>query len=150
VTRRMVLDDESEFALWKSDRYACENTCPKVVIAHQDRPIGTSLCRLLSMKGYQTVYAYDIAAARAYLKCWEPEALLFDTRLDARSDYRFVRDARAEMWTAALLMVALSNIWPLDSIPALRKAGFDGHCRRPCSLWRLSELLDTYFDRCSQ
>jgi hypothetical protein len=39
----------------------------------------------------------------------------------------------------------MSNIWPLDSISALRAAGFDGHCRRPCSLWRIVDLLDGYF-----
>ena len=32
-----------------------------------------------------------------------------------------------------------------SGLRALRKAGFDGHCRRPCSLWRIVDLLDGHF-----
>jgi DNA-binding response OmpR family regulator len=145
VTRRISLDDEHEFAFWKTDREA-EATAPRrVLVAHKDKAIGESLCVLLSLKGYEAVYAQNIAEGRRYLKCWAPQALLLDTRLDSGSGYDFVRAVRADASCANLLILAMSNIWPLDSVTALRNAGFDGHCRRPCSLWRIADLLDEHF-----
>ncbi|CAD6527938.1 response regulator [Paraburkholderia metrosideri] len=145
MTRRISLDDEHEFAFWKTDREA-EATAPRrVLVAHKDKAIGESLCVLLSLKGYEAVYAQNIAEGRRYLKCWAPQALLLDTRLDSGSGYDFVRAVRADASCANLLILAMSNIWPLDSVTALRNAGFDGHCRRPCSLWRIADLLDEHF-----
>lgn len=145
MTRRISLDDEHEFAFWKTDREA-EATAPRrVLVAHRDRAIGESLCLLLSHKGYEAVCAQDLAESRRYLKCWAPHALLLDTRLDSASDYDFVKAVRTDASFANLLILAMSNIWPLDSVTALRNAGFDGHCRRPCSLWRIADLLDGHF-----
>jgi DNA-binding response OmpR family regulator len=145
MARRISLDDGHEFAFWKTDREA-EATAPRrVLVAHKDKAIGESLCLLLSLKGYEAVYARDIPEGRRYLKCWAPHAMLLDTRLDSAPDYGFVKTVRADASCANLLILAMSNIWPLDSVTALRNAGFDGHCRRPCSLWRIADRLDGHF-----
>jgi hypothetical protein len=44
-----------------------------------------------------------------------------------------------------MLLLAMRNIWPLDPIGSLREAGSDGHCRRPCSLWQMVDILERYF-----
>jgi hypothetical protein len=56
-----------------------------------------------------------------------------------------MRTARAERSNADVLMLAMSNVWPLDPIGLLKDAGFDGHCRRPCSLWRVADILENHF-----
>jgi DNA-binding response OmpR family regulator len=145
VTRRIPLDDEHEFAFWKTEQEAEAKSLRRVLVGHKDKAIGESLCILLALKGYEAVYARDTAQARLYLRCWAPHALLLDTRLDAASDYQFIQTIRADAATVNVLILAMSNIWPLDSVLALRKAGFDGHCRRPCSLWRIVDLLDGHF-----
>jgi DNA-binding response OmpR family regulator len=146
VTRRVSLDDETEFAIWKHrDRTARLQPSRRVLIGHHDKAIGESLVLLLSLKGYDAIHAADLPRLRSFLTWWKPHAILLDTRLDSAADYQFTRGIRAERSNADILLLAMSNVWPLDPIGPLRDAGFDGHCRRPCSLWRVVDILEGYF-----
>jgi DNA-binding response OmpR family regulator len=147
MTRRAPPDDEEEFAFWRSEPDAETGEKKRILIGHQDVMVGEALVFLLSTKGYETIHASTIGEIRRYLQFWKPHALLFDTRLDSASQYAFVRRLRTDDSTATLLILAMSNIWPLDSIPALRSAGFDGHVRRPCSLWRIIDLVESHYRR---
>ncbi|MGF6770072.1 CheY-like chemotaxis protein [Paraburkholderia sp. GAS199] len=145
MTRRVSHDDETEFAIWKT---ACPDhtTAPRrVLIGHRDKAIGESLVRLLSLEGYEAVHAADLVKVATFVKWWKPDALLLDTRLDSITGSPFTRALHAEELNRGVLMLAMSNIWPLDPIATLKAAGFDGHCRRPCSLWRVVDLLEGYF-----
>lgn len=153
MTRRVSLEDESEFAIWK-DRNGTGTAHPsqnqparRVLIGHRDKAIGESLTLLLSLKGYDAIYAADLIKLASFLKWWKPSAILLDTRLDSAADYQFTRTMRTEQANADVLMLAMSNIWPLDTISQLKEAGFDGHCRRPCSLWRVVDILGGYFHK---
>ncbi|CAB3784560.1 histidine kinase [Paraburkholderia fynbosensis] len=117
----------------------------RILIAHRDKAIGDSLVRLLSVKGYDAIYAADLGRLQCFLKQWSPHAVLLDTRLDSPAVYQFARTVRAEPAHASILLLAMSNIWPLDPIGPLKEAGFDGHCRRPCSLWRVVDIIEGYF-----
>jgi DNA-binding response OmpR family regulator len=145
VTRRISLDDETEFAIWTLRRESAAQLPRRILIGHRDKAIGESLVLLLSLKGYDAIYAGDLIKVHSFLTWWKPHALLLDTRLDSVTDYQFVRQIRAERSTSDILLLAMSNIWPLDPISLLREAGFDGHCRRPCSLWRVVDILEGYF-----
>jgi DNA-binding NtrC family response regulator len=145
VTRRVSLDDETEFAIWKRRSAADARQSRRVLIGHRDKAIGESLVLLLSLKGYDAIYAADLIKMQSFLKWWKPHAVLLDTRLDSVSSYEFTRTARAERSNADVLMLAMSNVWPLDPIGLLKDAGFDGHCRRPCSLWRVADILENHF-----
>jgi DNA-binding response OmpR family regulator len=146
VRRRIILlDDETEFALWKAGRQADTSALRRVLVGHKDRAIAESLSLLISLRGYETLEATDLTRVRMCLRSWKPDAFLMDTRLDSRSNYPFAREIRAETTTSNILMLAMSNICPFDPIHAMREAGFDGHCRRPCSLWRIIELVESYF-----
>jgi DNA-binding NtrC family response regulator len=145
VTRRVSLDDETEFAIWKRRSAADATQSRRVLIGHRDKAIGESLVLLLSLKGYDAIYAADLIKMQSFLKWWKPHAVLLDTRLDSVSSYEFMRTARAERSNADVLMLAMSNVWPLDPIGLLKDAGFDGHCRRPCSLWRVADILENHF-----
>ncbi|MEM5459464.1 histidine kinase [Paraburkholderia phytofirmans] len=145
MTRRVSLDDETEFAIWKRRSAADATQSRRVLIGHRDKAIGESLVLLLSLKGYDAIYAADLIKMQRFLKWWKPHAVLLDTRLDSVSSYEFTRTARAERSNADVLMLAMSNVWPLDPIGLLKDAGFDGHCRRPCSLWRVADILENHF-----
>ncbi|TCK91501.1 histidine kinase [Paraburkholderia sp. BL9I2N2] len=145
MTRRVSLDDETEFAIWKRRSAADATQSRRVLIGHRDKAIGESLVLLLSLKGYDAIYAADLIKMQSFLKWWKPHAVLLDTRLDSVSSYEFTRTARAERSNADVLMLAMSNVWPLDPIGLLKDAGFDGHCRRPCSLWRVADILENHF-----
>lgn len=145
MTRRVSLDDETEFAIWKHRIKAERVAARRILIGHRDRAIGESLVLLLSLKGYEAIHAADLIKVKSFLKWWRPHAILLDTRLDSLADYAFVRTVRAEPSNVDILLLAMSNIWPLDPVGPMKDAGFDGHCRRPCSLWRVVDILEGYF-----
>lgn len=145
MTRRISPDNEAEFALWRRRRTPHAKFVRRVLVGHRDKAIGESLVVLLSLKGYEAICATDLMKVKSFLKNWKPDAILLDTRLDAMPEFRFARSVRTESSSAEILLLAMSNVWPLDPIAALKEAGFDGHCRRPCSLWRVLDILEGYF-----
>ncbi|MDR5806114.1 histidine kinase [Caballeronia sp. LZ001] len=145
MTGRLPLDDEQEFALWRPDSKVVVTSKRRIVIGHKDRPIGKSLALLLSTRGFEAIHASEMGDARRFLQHWKAHALLLDTRMDTPPDFETVRQLRRTEHTAGLLIIAMSNIQPLDSLPSMKEAGFDGHVRRPCSLWRLTDLIESHF-----
>ncbi|WP_250475119.1 histidine kinase [Caballeronia sp. GAFFF1] len=148
MTRRVPLDDEQECAFWRvGARGQTVTASCRILIGHADEVIGSSISLLLRRKSYQAIHATSPSELCRYLKSWRPDALLLDTRLDAPADYDLVRKMRESDPTSRLVIIAMSNLYPLDCLPTLREVGFDGHVRRPCSVWRVAELLDAYFGR---
>jgi len=148
MTRRVPLDDEQECAFWRTDaRAEAAKASRRILIGHADEAIGSSLSLLLRLKNYQVAHATEVGKLSRYVESWRPHALLLDTRLDAASHYAFVRAIRNGDQMGDMLILAMSNIFPLDSVQNLKEAGFDGHVRRPCSVWRVADLMDGHFGR---
>lgn len=119
----------------------------RVIVAHVDAPVGESISLMLGLKDYPCMYAPDLHTARRLLDEWDAQAILFDTRLDIDTGFAFIRAFTSNPDNAERLVIALSSIYPEDSMDKLQAAGFDGHCRRPCPIWRLSDILSEFFDR---
>jgi DNA-binding response OmpR family regulator len=145
VAKRNPFEDSSEQALWNAKQSRVSWVARKVLVAHKDVAVGESIALLLGFKGFAAIHTVDLSSTRKLIASWEPEALLIDTRLDVETDYAFVRSYTADPANAKRLVLGLSGIFPVDPIDKLREAGFDGHCRRPCPLWRLSDLLCAFF-----
>jgi hypothetical protein len=71
--------------------------------------------------------------------------LMIDTRLATGEHAGFVRKLSDNPSLPGALPLAFSNFLPEDPVPVLREAGYDGHCRRPCPMWRISEVLNDFF-----
>jgi len=148
MTRRVPLDDEQECAFWRTGARAEATTASRrILVGHADEAIGSSIALLLRLRNYQVAHATAISKLSRYVESWRPHALLLDTRLDAASHYAFVRAVRNGDLMGDMLILAMSKIYPLDSLPSLKDAGFDGHVRRPCSVWRVADLMDSHFGR---
>jgi len=138
-------DDESEFALWSIKRASAHGSARRVLIAHKDKSIGDSLAVQLRSKGLQVIHSQDLKVVRALVQNWQPQALLLDTSLDSESGYVFLRKLRMDADVTGSFLIAMSNVWPADPVQTLKEAGFDAHCRRPCSTWRIVDLVDAFF-----
>jgi DNA-binding response OmpR family regulator len=138
-------DNEREFALWRIKRASPGDASRRVLVAHMDKTIGESLAVQLRLKGLEVIHSQDLKSARALVKSWQPQALLVDTSLDNESGYVFLRTLRMDADLTGRLLIAMSNVWPADPVHSLKEAGFDAHCRRPCSTWRIVELVEEYF-----
>ncbi|CDY75358.1 Response regulators consisting of a CheY-like receiver domain and a winged-helix DNA-binding domain [Caballeronia glathei] len=142
---RSTIDDERQFALWSIKRARTQDSSRRVLIAHKDKSVGESLAVMLRLKGLQVILSQDLKAVRSLVQNWKPQALILDTSLDSESGYVFIRTLRMDADITGRLLVAMSDVWPADPIETLKDAGFDAHCRRPCSTWRIVDLVDAYF-----
>jgi DNA-binding response OmpR family regulator len=138
-------DNESDFALWRIKRAHVGDSSRRVLIAHKDKSVGETLAVQLRLKGLQVIHTQDLRSLRALLTNWHPQALLLDTSFDDESGYVFMRTLHMDADLTGRLLVAMSNVWPADPIHTLKEAGFDAHCRRPCSTWRIVELVEAFF-----
>ncbi|WP_244817188.1 histidine kinase [Caballeronia sp. Lep1P3] len=140
-----LTDNEREFALWRIKRARAGDCARRVLIAHKDKSIGDTLAMQLRLKGLQVIHSQDLKSVRALVLAWQPQALVLDTCLDSESGYVFLRTLRMDADATGRLLVAMSNVWPADPVQTLKDAGFDAHCRRPCSTWRIVDLIDAFF-----
>ena len=148
MSDRPPYDDSAQHALW--NRKKLPPILPvfrRVVVAHIDPAVGQSIALMLGFKRFPCVYAANLRSTRHLLEEWGAQALLLDTRLDVDSDFAFIRRFTSTPSNATRLVIGLSSIYPEDSMSTLKTVGFDGHCRRPCPIWRLSDILSEYFDR---
>jgi DNA-binding NtrC family response regulator len=116
-----------------------------VVVVDADIAVGESIALLLRLKGFSAIHMQHVASVELMLEHWKPQALLVDTRLGKRSDFRFVRNAASDPAFCSTLMGAMTNITPVELPETISRIGFDGLCRRPCPVWRLADLLNVYF-----
>jgi DNA-binding response OmpR family regulator len=145
MASRSPVDDEKQFALWSIKRAGTQGSPRRVVIAHKDKSIAESIAVMLRLKGLQVIHCQDLKSVRSLVQNWKPQALILDTNLDSESGYVFIRTLRMDADFTGRLLVAMSNVWPADPIETLKDAGFDAHCRRPCSTWRILDLVDAFF-----
>jgi CheY-like chemotaxis protein len=144
--RRLPTEDEPQFALWtfKHRQSPCSNR--RVLVAHKDKTVGESMSMLLRLKGLETTFAQDIADVDQKLGFEVPAVMLLDTRLDQSPEYELTKRLRADPAFDNLLLIAMSNFAPSEPIEDLRRAGFDGHFRRPCETWRMIDVLVTFLE----
>jgi hypothetical protein len=145
VTSRSFEANENQFALWNPKRLPTVMAARRVVIAHREAIIGESFVLLLGVKGLAAQYAADLTSVSALLSSWHPQALIVDTRLDVDPGYPYVRALNAIPAQASTLLIAMSNFLPEDDVAAPQGAGYDGHFRRPCPMWRMADVLDGFY-----
>jgi DNA-binding NtrC family response regulator len=144
LTDRSEDDYAEQFATWNVKRLPMSFASRRILIGHEDKVVGDSLAFSLRLKGSQVLHAQSLQSLRPIAAAWRPHALLLDTRLDVAAGFAFLRSLQGKD-SKNMLLVAMSNSRPFDAIDALKAAGFDAHCRRPCATWRIAGLLDDYF-----
>jgi CheY-like chemotaxis protein len=137
-------DFTAQFATWKVKRLPRSLDTRRVLIGHEDKIVADSLALSLRRKGSQVLHAQSLQSLQSIVAAWHPHALLLDTRLDVASGFAFLRTLQGPK-SKNMLLVAMSNSRPFDTIYDLKAAGFDAHYRRPGATWRIAALLDEYF-----
>ena len=100
-----------------------------------------SLALLLSLAGHETHIARDGRQALARAEALRPEAILLDLGLPGLSGYEVCRRLRAEPWTRATPIIAITGWGQDDDRQRSKDAGFDGHLVKPIVLAELTALL---------
>lgn len=145
MTRRPYEANVEQFALWHQKRVAMPFSARRVAIAHRDAAVADSLVLLLGLRGFAAQRAIELPALTSLLEKWHPQAVLIDTRFIAGPDQGYVKKLQESGTQRDTLLMAMSNFLPEDSPLSLQEAGFDGHCRRPCPMWRVSDILSDFF-----
>ena len=144
MSRRLPGENESEYALWNFGAAPLAVGNRRVLVIHKDHAVGESIVMLLKLKNLDAIYKPAPAQARSTIKSRRPAVILLDTRTDD-ADYSFAKAFGHRMSRPDLLLIAMSNFAPRESVETLRQAGFDGHFRRPCETWRIIDVLVSFF-----
>jgi len=112
----------------------------RVLIADDNRDAADTLCRLLSLYGYEVRAAYDGSAAVEVCDSFQPHAVVLDIGMPVRSGYEVARDLRARRGPD-LKLIALTGWGGDGDVKRARDAGFDHHLTKPVDPAILSELI---------
>jgi len=145
MTHRLPHDDESQHGFWTTKTPANLGSLKKVVVAHQDVSAGESIALLLGLKGFSSLFASDLVTSFAIIKHWRPDAILIDTRMENRFEYAFTHALLANPETSRIFALAMCDFATDEPVQAIKDAGYDAMCRRPCPVWKLADLLNQYF-----
>ena len=100
---------------------------------------------LLGLRGFSVAFSTDVFAARGILAINNPHAIFLDTRVGASKNYDFANELCVSERATRRLLIAMSSLSPDEPVDQLRRAGYDGHSRRPCPMWQIADLLDSFF-----
>jgi PAS domain S-box-containing protein len=112
----------------------------RVLVADDNRDAADTLCRVLSLYGYEVRAAYDGNAALEICESFEPQAAVLDLGMPLRSGYDVARELRARRGPG-MRLIALTGWGGENDARRAREAGFDHHLTKPADPAALSELL---------
>ncbi len=112
----------------------------RVLVADDNRDAADTLCRLLSLYGYEVRAAYDGSAALEVCESFRPHAAVLDIGMPGRNGYEVARSLR-ERRGKELRLVALSGWGSESDVQRARDAGFDEHLTKPADPALLNEML---------
>ncbi|WP_044041445.1 response regulator [Caballeronia insecticola] len=145
MNNRAYETSPAQCSLWNRKRARLQPEARRVLLALPERVLGASLASLFELKGFPAQLAVDAPSVRNLIGEWRPHVLFLDTRIAGCGNYALVGELREEEDDAGRLIIAMSGFLPEEPIALLREAGYDGHCRRPCPVWQMTDLLDEFF-----
>jgi CheY-like chemotaxis protein/two-component sensor histidine kinase len=102
----------------------------RVLIADDNRDAADTLCRILSMYGYEVRSAYDGPAALEICDSFRPHVAVLDIGMPLRNGYEVARELR-ERHGKAMRLIALTGWGGEADVQRARDAGFDRHLTKP-------------------
>jgi CheY-like chemotaxis protein len=145
VNNRASEPSLARYALWNRKHKRNTSKSKRVLVADADKALGESLVSLFALKGFASQYVLDVASLRTIVRTWQPQVIFLDTRIGACGNYALVRELHAINEEPASHIIAMSGFLPEEPVHLLKEAGYDGHCRRPCAVWQMTDLLDEFF-----
>jgi CheY-like chemotaxis protein len=118
-----------------------DNALSRRVLVVEDNPdCRETLCRLLTLSGFQVEQAGDGPEGLRKALAWRPEAAVVDIGLPLLDGYEVARRLRAGLGGPLLLIALTGYGQPEDRRRALA-AGFDHHLTKPADPAVLLRLL---------
>jgi PAS domain S-box-containing protein len=112
----------------------------RVLVADDNRDAADTLCRILSLYGYEVRSAYDGRAALEVCESFRPHVAVLDIGMPLKSGYDLARDLRARQGSD-LTLIALTGWGSEADVQRARDAGFDHHLTKPVDPQRLNEVI---------
>jgi DNA-binding response OmpR family regulator len=135
----------SHCALWNRKTGRVPSGHRRVLVAHVDRSLGESIAQLLDLKGFSARHVADVTMLRATFEAWQPQAVFVDTRIGGIHHYALARELRTSAQDSPRLFIAMSSFLPDEPMNLLKEAGYDGLSRRPCPMWQIVDLMESFY-----
>jgi CheY-like chemotaxis protein/two-component sensor histidine kinase len=114
----------------------------RILVVDDNLDAAESLALLLRLRGHDVREVHDGPAAVREASTFRPDAVLLDIGLPGMSGYEVAERIRAEAWSHAAVLVAVTGWGQEADKRRSRAAGIDHHLTKPVDLARLDELLD--------
>ncbi|SAK63584.1 response regulator receiver protein [Caballeronia hypogeia] len=145
MNNRAYETSPAQCSLWNRKQARLRPESRRVLLGLSERVLGASLASLFELKGFPARLAVDALSLRHSVGDWDPHVIFLDTRIGGSGNYALVRALREADEDTRRLVIAMSGFLPVEPIALLREAGYYGHCRRPCPVWQMTDLLDEFF-----
>jgi DNA-binding response OmpR family regulator len=137
--------------IW-NERTAHGVTPRRVLIAHSESSVGDSFALLLAMRGFEALQVGTVQGALRFAADWKPQIMFVDTRIgciETLHDHALAKALReralARLDNEIQMMIAFAADASRDPKDVLQAAGYDGFVRTPCPVWRMFDLLETFY-----
>jgi CheY-like chemotaxis protein len=114
----------------------------RILVVDDNLDAAESLALLLRLRGHDVREVHDGPAAVREASTFRPDAVLLDIGLPGMSGYEVAERIRAEAWSRAAVLVAVTGWGQEADKRRSREAGIDHHLTKPVDLARLDELLN--------
>ena len=113
-----------------------------VLVVDDNRAAADSLCRLLSLWGYDCRAAYDGEAGLRAASDYRPDCVFLDIAMPGIDGYTLARTVRAQPGLSRVKLIALSAFSDETHVRRSRESGFDLHLIKPTAPLEIKRVLD--------
>ena len=114
----------------------------KILVVDDNRDGADSLSEMLGLIGNDTRTGYDGEQALVLAAEYQPDVILLDIGLPKLNGYEVCRRIRAQAWSQAMVLIAVTGWGQEKDRNLTREAGFDHHLVKPVDPEALMKLLE--------
>ncbi|KVA20676.1 response regulator [Burkholderia ubonensis] len=114
----------------------------RVLVADDYRDAADALRLLLEARGFACRVVDDPFAVCDVARDWQPFAVVLDIAMPGLSGLQIAQRLRDDPRTADMLLVACSAFASTRDRERAKEAGFDAHCAKPLTPYRLLNYLE--------
>jgi CheY-like chemotaxis protein len=141
MVRRVYVDSTDDFVMWRAVDVIGPIPQPRVLVVDDYPAGGDALQLLLEQNGFEARTVNDASLTCAVAEEWLPFAVIVDIVMPGLTGLELARRLRAGALTRGMLLVAFTARASQDDRTRALEAGFDVHCTKPFTPFRLLTVL---------
>ncbi|UHG94968.1 ATP-binding protein [Spirosoma oryzicola] len=119
----------------------------RILVIDDNADAAMTLGMLLKLKGYESHTRTSGRSGIEAAEALQPTVILLDIGMPGLDGYATCRLLREQVWSRAMIVIALTGYGQDEDRQRTREAGFDGHLVKPVDLSELTKMLTDLLDK---